>query len=48
MLHSLVGSMLTGEFDLLDELEGLSFGRDIVSLSSVVHESDLNTILIEE
>jgi hypothetical protein len=37
----------TRELDLLNELQGLVLGRDVVAFKSVVHESDLNTVLVE-
>ena len=38
----------TRELDLLDELKSLVFGRNVVSFNSVVHEPDLDTVLIEQ
>lgn len=37
----------TRELDLLDELKSLVFGSNVVSFNSVVHESNLDTILVE-
>jgi len=38
----------TGELDLLDELECLRFGSNVISGNIAVHKSDLNAILVEE
>jgi hypothetical protein len=38
----------TAEFDLLNEVQGGSFGVDVVSFDSAVQESDLDTVLIEQ
>ena len=38
----------TREFDLLDQLQSLVLGRNVVSFNSVVHEPDLDTVLIEQ
>lgn len=39
---------LTRELNLLDELERSLLGSNVVALKTVVHEPDLDTIVVEE